>query len=601
MCVHLIQQSKMRATNYFINTSKEHPSDTEAISHKLMLRAGLIKQLSGGIYSYLPLALRIIRKIEAIVREEMNAIQSVELLMPTVQPAILWKKTKRWEKFGPELLRLTDRHQRDFLISPTHEEVVTDLVSHYCKSYRQLPLILFQIQTKFRDEIRPRFGLIRSREFIMKDAYSFDLDKKGMDISYQNMFNAYMRIFSRMALNVKAVDADTGSIGGTGSTEFHVITQTGEDIIVYCPTSSYVANIEIAKAASLLQTRTPPTESLKKISTHNYTTCLDVSQYLGIPITKIVKSIVIKNTINNAMVILLLRGDHNLNETKVNKIVGLEHWQFAKDHEILETFGAPPGYLGPINTKSPVKIIADQTVAKMSDFVCGANICGFHFIGVNWIRDIPEPTVADIRNVVSGDPSPDGHGFLQICHGIEVGHIFKLGEVYSKPLSAQYIDQKQKLQNIQMGCYGIGISRLLSATIEQNHDEQGIIWPTTIAPFELVICPIGYDKQDNVYQIVENLYKKFLQEKIDVIVDDRPIRPGVMFADWDLIGVPHQIFIGKNTLSTEQVEYKCRKKNKKIKLSIHEVVQQLCHLIRQEREAAFSHKPLNFSKHNEVI
>lgn len=574
----------MRASNYFISTLKEHPTEAEVVSHQLMIRAGFIEKLAGGIYSYLPLGLKVLRKIEQIVREEMIAAKSIELLMPAIQPAELWKKTKRWEKFGPELFKLKDRHQRDFLISPTHEEVVTELMRKHYKSYRQLPLNVFQIQTKFRDEIRPRFGLMRGREFVMKDAYSFDTDEAGMDTSYQNMLKAYVRIFSRMNLFFRVVEADTGSIGGTGSTEFHVITETGEDTLVYCPSSGYAANIEIAEALPLLKERQKPEQIISKIATPGQIKCETVAQYLNIPLTQTVKSVVIKTTNEEKenFVLLLLRGDHTLNETKIRKIKGLNNWQFCTEDEIFSIFGSPPGYLGPINTRLPVRIIVDKTVAKMSNFVCGANEFGYHFTGVNWGRDLEEPEIADIRNVVEGDHSPDGHGKLNICRGIEVGHIFKLGTTYSKPLSAQVVNHEQKLQLVYMGCYGIGISRLLSASIEQNHDDHGMIWPTSIAPFEIVICPINY-KANEVYQSAKKLYQAFVSKGIDVIIDDREVRPGVMFADWDLIGIPHQIIVSPKLIKQEKVEYKYRKTNEKKIFSLEEVLNQICALVFQER------------------
>lgn len=575
----------MRASNYFINTSKEHPSEAEVVSHKLMIRAGFIDKLAGGIYTFLPLSLRVLRKIEKIVREEMVAAKSIELLMPAIQPAELWQKTQRWEKFGQELLKLKDRHQRNFLFSPTHEEVVTELVRKYCKSYRQLPLNFFQIQTKFRDEIRPRFGLMRGREFVMKDAYSFDYDEVGMNASYQNMFKAYTRIFSRMGLVFRAVDADTGSIGGTGSTEFHIIAETGEDTIAYCPNSNYAANIEVAEALSLLKKRDTPKQTMTKVSTPGHIKCETVAKYLGIPTDRTVKSVVISatNQGKKEIILLLLRGDHSLNETKVSKIQGLENWELAPEKDILSIFGSPPGYLGPVNIKNPIRILADRTVFRMSDFVCGANEEGYHLTGVNWNRDLPEPEVTDIRNVDNGDPSPDGAGYLNICKGIEVGHIFKLGTAYSKPLAAQVIHQNQTMHPIQMGCYGIGISRLLSATIEQNHDVAGMIWPTCIAPFELVICPIGYNEKELVYKTAEKLYHEFLLKNIDVIIDDRGMRPGVMFADWDLIGIPHQIIIGDKSLKEQKIEYKFRRTNTKQTFSIDDILNEVCQLIHNER------------------
>lgn len=551
----------MRASRFFISTLKEAPSDAEVVSHKLMLRAGMIKRLGSGIYTYMPMGLRVIRKVEAIVREEMNRAGAVELLMPVVQPAELWQETGRWEKMGPELMRVQDRHGRDFAIQPTSEEVITDVVRTEIKSYRQLPINFYHIQTKFRDERRPRFGLMRGREFTMKDAYSFDRDVAGMQQSYQVMYDAYVRIFDRFGLQFRAVAADNGAIGGSGSHEFHVIADTGEDALVYCPASDYAANIEAAEAVALINTRAPATTALTKTPTPDKSKCEDVASMLGMLLAQTVKSIVLTVENNDSkesekqVWLLLLRGDHELNEVKASKVAGLSDYRFATDDEIVEWFGTKPGYIGPIGTKKPVKVVADRTVANMSDFVCGANEADFHFTGANWGRDMPEPIVADIRNVIAGDPSPDDQGQLAIQRGIEVGHVFQLGTRYSEDMKATYLDENGKPQLMQMGCYGIGITRILGAAIEQNFDQKGIIWPVSIAPFEVVLCPMGYDRNEAVKAEAEKLYAALLESGVDVILDDRGERPGVMFADWELIGVPHRVVIGERGLKDGAMEY----------------------------------------------
>jgi prolyl-tRNA synthetase len=551
----------MRASRFFISTLKEAPSDAEIVSHKLMMRAGMIKRLGSGIYTYMPMGLRSIRKVEAIVREEMNRAGAVELLMPVVQPAELWQETGRWDKMGPELMRVKDRHGRDFAIQPTSEEVITDVVRSEVKSYRQLPLNFYHIQTKFRDERRPRFGLMRGREFTMKDAYSFDRDEAGLRQSYQLMYDAYTRIFQRFGLQFRAVAADTGAIGGKSSHEFHVIADTGEDALVYCPTSDYAANIEAAEALPLIASRPAAKEPLTKAPTPGKEKCEDVAALLGLPLERTVKSVVlaVEDEKGTEIWLLLIRGDHELNEVKVNKVPGLSECRFATEAEIVEWFGCKPGYLGPIGTKKPVKIVADRTVANMSDFVSGANDADFHYTGINWGRDLPEPTVADIRNVVAGDPSPDGKGELAIQRGIEVGHVFQLGTRYSQDMNATYLDENGKPQLLQMGCYGIGVTRILGAAIEQNYDDKGIIWPTSIAPFELVLCPMGYDRSEAVKDQTDKLYRSLLEAGVDVILDDRGERPGVMFADWELIGVPHRIVIGERGLKEGKLEYQGRR------------------------------------------
>ena len=552
----------MRATRFFISTLKEAPSDAEIVSHKLMIRAGMIKRLGSGIYNYMPMGLRVIRKVEHIVREEMNRAGGVELLMPLVQPAELWQETGRWDKMGPELLRIKDRHGRDFAIQPTSEEVVTDIARSEIKSYRQLPINFYHIQTKFRDERRPRFGLMRGREFTMKDAYSFDRDVDGLKKSYQIMVDAYTRIFDRFGLNFRAVAADNGAIGGSGSQEFHVIADTGEDAVVYCPQSDYAANMEAAEALTPSTSRNAPTQALTKASTPDKTRCKEVAELLGLPLTNTVKSIVLsveRDEGAREIWLLLVRGDHELNEVKAAKLPGIGPYRFASDTEILEHFGSKPGYLGPINPIKPVKIVADRTVALMSDFICGANEENFHYTGANWGRDLPEPVIADIRNVVAGDPSPDGMGLLEIQRGIEVGHVFQLGTRYSEDMKAMYLDEHGKPQLMQMGCYGIGITRILGAAIEQNFDAKGIIWPLSIAPFEVVLCPLGYDRSELVKDATESLYALLMEAGIDVILDDRGERPGAMFADWELIGVPHRVVIGERSLKDDLLEYQGRR------------------------------------------
>ena len=552
----------MRASRFFISTLKEAPSDAEIISHKLMMRAGMIKRLGSGIYTYMPMGLRVIRKVENIVREEMNRAGAVEMLMPVVQPAELWQETGRWDKMGPELMRVKDRHGRDYAIQPTSEEVITDVVRMDIKSYRQLPINFYHIQTKFRDERRPRFGLMRGREFTMKDAYSFDRDVEGMQKSYKIMYDAYVRIFDRFGLQFRAVAADNGAIGGSGSHEFHVIADTGEDALVYCPQSDYAANMEAAEAVAPSAPRAAATQALEKTPTPGKAKCEHVAELLNLSLSQTVKSIVLtveKDDADKEVWLLLLRGDHELNEVKASKVPGLTNYRFASEAEILEWFGTKPGYLGPIGPKKPIKLIADHTVAAMANFVCGANEEDFHYTGVNWERDIPEPIVADLRNVVEGDPSPDGKGFLAIQRGIEVGHVFQLGTRYSKDMNATYLDETGKPQFMQMGCYGIGVTRILGAAIEQNFDDKGIIWPTSIAPFAVVLCPMGYDRSEAVKAETDKLYEAMLAAGIDVILDDRGERPGVMFADWELIGVPHRVVVGERGLKEGKLEYQGRR------------------------------------------
>jgi len=563
----------MRASRFFISTLKEAPSDAEIVSHKLMMRAGMIKRLGSGIYTYMPVGLRVIRKVEAIVREEMNRAGGIELLMPLVQPAELWQETGRWDKMGDELMRVKDRHGRDFAIQPTSEEVITDVVRSEIKSYRQLPVNFYHIQTKFRDERRPRFGLMRGREFTMKDAYSFDRDVAGMQTSYQTMFDAYTRIFTRFGLKFRAVAADNGAIGGTGSHEFHVIASTGEDALVYCPTSDFAANMEAAEAVASGE-RGAATQTLTKTPTPGTTKCETVAALLGVNLAQTVKTIAltVENDGKKSYWVLLLRGDHELNEIKVGKVDGLAGYRFSTEAEILEVFGTVPGYLGPVGTKLPVTVVADRTVANMADFVCGANEQDFHHIGVNWGRDLPEPLVADLRNVVEGDPSPDGKGVLAIERGIEVGHVFQLGTAYSQAMGATFLDDGGRPAPLQMGCYGIGVTRILGAAIEQNFDDKGIVWPDALAPFEVVLCPMGMDRSEMVKDATEQLYASLSAMGIDVIVDDRGLRPGAMFADWELIGVPHRVVIGERGLKEGNLEYQGRRDAEASSVAVGEMV-----------------------------
>ena len=575
----------MKASQFFVSTLKEAPADAEVVSHKLMMRAGMIKRLGAGIYNYMPMGLRVIRKVEAIIREEMNAAGAVECLMPVIQPAELWQETGRFDKMGPELLRVKDRHGRDFIVQPTSEEVVTDIARQELRSYRQLPKNFYHIQTKFRDERRPRFGLMRGREFTMKDAYSFDRDVESAGRSYDNMYAAYCKIFDRFGLEYRAVAADTGAIGGDRSHEFQVIAETGEDAIVYCPTSDYAANIELAEALAPEAPRGAASQALTKTATPGKSTCEDVANLLGLPLTQTVKSLVLATdeldkdgvVVKSQVWLLLVRGDHELNEVKAGKLEGLKGgFRFATVGEIEAHFGCKPGYLGPIGLKQPVKIVADRTVAQMADFVCGANEVDFHFTGANWGRDLPEPDlVADIRNVVVGDPSPDGKGVLAIQRGIEVGHVFYLGTKYSAAMNATFLDENGKPKLLEMGCYGIGVTRILGAAIEQSHDARGIIWPDAIAPFTVVICPIGMDRSDEVKAAAEKLYGELRLLGVDVLLDDRGERPGAMFADWELIGVPHRVVLSDRGLKEGQVEYQGRRDEAATKLALADVLAHL--------------------------
>jgi prolyl-tRNA synthetase len=571
----------MKASQFLISTLKEAPADAEVASHKLMTRAGMVKKLGAGIYNYMPMGLRVIRKVEAIVREEMNRAGAVELTMPVVQPAEYWEESGRFSTMGPELLRIKDRHDRDYVVQPTSEEVITDIARQEFRSYKQLPKNLYQIQTKFRDERRPRFGLMRGREFIMKDAYSFDRDQTAAKASYQVMAQAYRRIFDRFGLRYRAVAADSGAIGGDLSEEFQVIAATGEDAIVYCPDSDYAANMEKAEALAPKGPRPAAAQPLTRTPTPGKSTCADVAALLNVPLQATVKSLVLATDVLDAagavvksqVWLLLLRGDHDLNEIKANKLPGLDvGFRFATVAEIEEHFGTKPGYLGPIGLKRPVKIVADREVAVMADWICGANEADVHLTGVNWGRDLPEPdVVADLRNVLAGDPSPDGKGVLAIERGIEIGHVFYLGTKYSKSMNATFLDENGKPQLMEMGCYGIGITRLPAAAIEQNHDERGIIWPDALAPFTVALCPIGPDRSPDVKAAAEKLYAQFLAAGVDVILDDRGERPGAMFADWELIGVPHRVVISDRGLKEGQFEYQHRRDATATKVAVNSV------------------------------
>jgi prolyl-tRNA synthetase len=563
----------MRTTQYLLSTLKETPSDAEVISHQLMLRAGMIRKLASGLYTWLPTGIRVLRKVENIVREEMNNAGAIEISMPVVQPADLWEESGRWEQYGPELLRIKDRHERPFVLGPTHEEVVTDLIRNELSSYKQLPLNLYQIQTKFRDEVRPRFGVMRSREFIMKDAYSFHATQESLQETYDAMYRAYSQSFSRMGLDFRAVEADTGSIGGSASHEFQVLALSGEDDVIFSSESDYAANIEKAEALAPAGERPLATQAMTQFDTPNAKTIAELVEQHQLPIEKTVKTLFVKATeeSGHALAALLLRGDHQLNEIKAEKIdIVATPLEMASEEEIRALLGAGPGSLGPVGLTLPV--IADRTVAKIADFCAGANIDGKHLSGINWGRDLPEPRVEDIRNVVEGDPSPDGKGTLQIKRGIEVGHIFQLGTKYSEAMKAAVQGEDGRNQVMTMGCYGIGITRVVAAAIEQNNDERGIIWPAALAPFEVAILPMNMHKSFRVQELAEELYNTLRAKGIDVILDDRKERPGVMFADMELIGVPHTIVIGDRNLDNQEIEYKARTASEKQMIKQHDIV-----------------------------
>lgn len=563
----------MRTSHYLLSTLKETPADAEIVSHQLMLRAGMIRKLASGLYDWMPTGVRVLRKIEKIVREEMDNAGSLEISMPVVQPADLWQESGRWEQYGPELLRFTDRGERPFVLGPTHEEVVTDIVRNEITSYKQLPLNLYQIQTKFRDEVRPRFGVMRSREFIMKDAYSFHISQESLQETYDRMYQAYSNIFTRIGLDFRPVLADTGSIGGSASHEFQVLADSGEDDIVFSTASDYAANIELAEAVMPATPRSPATEELRLVDTPNAKTIAELVQQFNLPIEKTVKTLIVHATEESGhkLVALLVRGDHELNEIKAEKCsIVASPLVFATEEEIRQAVNAGPGSLGPINL--PLPIIIDRAVSVMSDFGAGANIDGKHYFGINWERDLPLAEMADIRNVVEGDPSPDGKGTLLIKRGIEVGHIFQLGKKYSEALKATVQNEEGHNQVVTMGCYGIGITRIVAAAIEQNHDARGIIWPDAIAPFQVAILPMNMHRSYRVKEVAEKLYADLRAQGIDVLFDDRKERPGVMFADMELIGVPHTIVIGDRNLDNEQVEYKARRSDDKSLVNVNDVV-----------------------------
>ncbi|HCD1096823.1 TPA: proline--tRNA ligase [Proteus mirabilis] len=563
----------MRTSHYLLSTLKETPADAEIVSHQLMLRAGMIRKLASGLYDWMPTGVRVLRKIEKIVREEMDNAGSLEISMPVVQPADLWQESGRWEQYGPELLRFTDRGERPFVLGPTHEEVVTDIVRNEITSYKQLPLNLYQIQTKFRDEVRPRFGVMRSREFIMKDAYSFHISQESLQETYDRMYQAYSNIFTRIGLDFRPVLADTGSIGGSASHEFQVLADSGEDDIVFSTASDYAANIELAEAVMPATPRSPATEELRLVDTPNAKTIAELVEQFNLPIEKTVKTLIVHATEESGhkLVALLVRGDHELNEIKAEKCsIVASPLVFATEEEIRQAVNAGPGSLGPINL--PLPIIIDRAVSVMSDFGAGANIDGKHYFGINWERDLPLAEMADIRNVVEGDPSPDGKGTLLIKRGIEVGHIFQLGKKYSEALKATVQNEEGHNQVVTMGCYGIGITRIVAAAIEQNHDARGIIWPDAIAPFQVAILPMNMHRSYRVKEVAEKLYADLRAQGIDVLFDDRKERPGVMFADMELIGVPHSIVIGDRNLDNEQVEYKARRSDDKSLVNVNDVV-----------------------------
>jgi len=546
----------MRTSRFHLGTIKEAPADAELASHRLMIRAGYIRRLAAGIYTWLPLGVRALRKVEGVVREEMNRAGALELSMPAVQPAELWQESGRWQAYGPELLRFKDRHERDFVIQPTSEEVITDLARAELKSYRQLPLHFYQIQTKFRDERRPRFGVMRGREFVMKDGYSFHVDYADLEREYRSMYDTYTRIFTRLGLRFRAVAADTGAIGGTGSHEFQVLADSGEDAIAYSSGSDYAANIDLAEALAPAAARRAPAEPMRKVPTPGKTRCEEVAALLKLPLERTVKAIAVMQ--DAQFVLLLVRGDHELNELKTQKAIGA--FRFALETEMRSALGAPPGYVGPVGVAAQVRVVADRSVAAMGDFVCGANEAGFHLAGVNWGRDLAEPSlVADIRNVMQGDPSPDGHGSLRIQRGIEVGHIFQLRTKYSAALGAAVLDAKGETRPLEMGCYGIGVTRVVAAAIEQHHDERGIALPAALAPFAACLVPIAYAKNEKVRAAADRLYGELQAAGIEVLMDDRDERPGVLFADMDLIGIPHRIVLSERGLAAGEAEYKARR------------------------------------------
>ena len=560
----------MRTSQYLLGTLKETPADAEVISHQLMLRAGMVRKVAAGLYTWTPSGLRVLRKVEAVVREEMERAGALEVLMPMVQPADLWQESGRWEDYGPELLRLHDRNQRDFVLGPTHEEVISELVRKEITSYKQLPMNLFQIQTKFRDEIRPRFGVMRAREFIMKDAYSFHLEQDSLQQTYDAMHAAYCRIFERLGLDFRAVIADTGSIGGNVSHEFHVLADSGEDDIAFSDSSDYAANVELAEAVPERSEAPAATADMEKVATANAKTIKALTEQFPISVTQTIKTLIVKGS-EDDLVALLIRGDHELNEIKAAKHPRVASpLTFATDDEIRAAVGAGPGSLGPV--KMPLFTIADRSVAVLADFAAGANEDGYHYFNINWGRDVETPETADLRNVIEGDPSPCGKGRLQIKRGIEVGHIFQLGKKYSDALKVGVLTESGKHETLTMGCYGIGVSRIVAAAIEQNHDQHGITWPLALAPFQVAIVPMNMHKSVRVKEVAEQLYNEFTAANIDVLFDDRKERPGVMFADMELIGIPHQIVVGERNLDENAVEYKSRVSGDKEKIAIEDAL-----------------------------
>jgi len=559
----------MKSSDFLISTVKEAPNDAKIISHQLMIRAGLISKLASGLYSYLPIGLKIIQKVEKIIREEMNQSMALELLMPVAQPAELWQESKRWEEYGPELLRFQDRHERDFCMGPTHEEVITNIAKQYIKSYKQLPINFYQIQTKFRDEIRPRFGVMRSREFIMKDAYSFHMDEESLGQTYQVMHQTYCNIFDRLGLDYRPVLADSGAIGGDSSHEFHVLAESGEDAICFSDTSDYAANIE--RAETLPQGEpAAPNENLTIVKTPDVKTINDVCSLLNVKSENSIKTLVVMGDDEN-LVALVLRGDHELNEVKASKIEGIKQpLQMADEEEVVKQLGCNFGSIGVVNLDIP--ILVDYAAAYLSDFVCGANENDKHFTGVNWQRDVQQITACDLRNIVAGDPSPDGQGLIEIKRGIEVGHIFQLGTKYSDSMNANVIGEDGRAVNMNMGCYGIGVTRIIAASIEQNHDDRGIIFPRAIAPFELVIVPINYNKSSRVRELADQLYDDCQQKNIDVLLDDRKERPGIMFADSELLGIPHRLVISDTHADNGKIEYKSRSHSDKAEIDFKDAV-----------------------------
>ncbi len=563
----------MRVSQFPLNTLRETPADAEVVSHQLMLRAGLIRRTASGLYTWMPMGLRVLRKVEAIVREEMNRAGAIEVLMPSVQPAELWQESGRWEQYGPELLRIKDRHERDFCYGPTHEEIITDLMRKELSSYKQLPVNYYQIQTKFRDEVRPRFGVMRSREFIMKDAYSFNVTQASLQETYQQMYDAYVRIFTRLGLDFRPVAADTGSIGGSASHEFHVLAASGEDDIAFSDSSDYAANVELAEAVAPVGKRAAPTETMRQVHTPNTKTIQALLNNFNMPVEKTLKTLIVaaSDEIEADFVALLVRGDHELNEIKAEKLPEVATpLRFATEEEIRQLVGAGPGSLGPVNL--PMPVIADRTVAMMSDFGAGANIDEQHFFGINWERDLPLPKVADLRKVKAGDPSPDGKGTLSIVRGIEVGHVFQLGKKYSEAMNATVLDENGQSQVMWMGCYGIGVTRVVAAAIEQNHDDAGIIWPPAMTPFQVVITPINKRKSEAVAAAAEQLHRALEETGIEVLLDDRDMRPGAMFSDHELLGIPHRIVVSDRGLQAGQLEYKARTGTDSESVAVEDIV-----------------------------